>query len=176
MRVTGVAGLEAWCRQVTSGYPGVNIKDFTSSWRDGLAFCAIIHRFRPDIIDFNSLKPGHIQRWDKLGTYFAGILLFNLYFFTFERGGHSVFTALLNILSGVIQIAAQCVLHCLHWHCTVWVVILHVRLPGWCRKLLFNFPMICYLFRDWYNISVTEIMINKNYKNQSVNLKSLHRS
>ena len=62
MLVTGVAGLEAWCRQVTLGYPGVNITDFTSSWRDGLAFCAIIHRFRPDLIDFSDLHAGQSER------------------------------------------------------------------------------------------------------------------
>ena len=52
---TGVAGLQQWCKQVTEGYPGVNINDFTSSWRSGLAFCAIIARFRPDLIQFDSL-------------------------------------------------------------------------------------------------------------------------
>merc|ERR1712062_481517 len=52
---TGVAGLHHWCKQVTSGYPGVDINDFTSSWRSGLAFCAIIARFRPDLIEFDSL-------------------------------------------------------------------------------------------------------------------------
>merc|ERR1711953_774108 len=52
---TGVAGLHHWCKQVTSGYSGGNINDFTSSWRSGLAFCAIIARFRPDLIEFDSL-------------------------------------------------------------------------------------------------------------------------
>jgi len=52
---TGVAGLHHWCKQLTSGYSGVNINDFTSSWRSGLAFCAIIARFRPDLIEFDSL-------------------------------------------------------------------------------------------------------------------------
>jgi len=60
--VTGVAGLEAWCRHVTQGYPGVNILNMTQSWRDGLAFCAIIHRFRPHLLDFSSLLPGQAQR------------------------------------------------------------------------------------------------------------------
>merc|ERR1711997_171246 len=55
MLQTGVAALHQWCRQVTSGYPGVDITDFTSAWRSGLAFCAIIARFRPDLIELDSL-------------------------------------------------------------------------------------------------------------------------
>jgi len=56
MLVTGVAGLYSWCRRVTGGYPGVEVTNMTEDWRNGLAFCAVIHRFRPDLIDFNSLR------------------------------------------------------------------------------------------------------------------------
>ena len=62
MLVSGVEGLVAWARAATVGYPGVNIQNMTESWRDGLAFCAIIHRYRPDLIDFNSLRPGQTSR------------------------------------------------------------------------------------------------------------------
>ena len=55
MLQTGVPALLQWCRQVTSDYPGVSVNDFSGSWRSGLAFCAIIARFRPDLIDFDSL-------------------------------------------------------------------------------------------------------------------------
>jgi len=62
MLVTGAAGLEVWCRMVTGGYQGVTINNMTESWRDGLGFCAIIHRFRPTIIDYSQLQPGQIIR------------------------------------------------------------------------------------------------------------------
>ena len=62
MLVTGAAGLTVWCRMVTGGYAGVSIENMTESWRDGLAFCAIIHRFRPSIIDYHLLQPGQVIR------------------------------------------------------------------------------------------------------------------
>ena len=64
MLVTGAAGLEVWCRRVTGGYAGVNIANMTESWRDGLAFCAIIHRFRPQLLQYNNLKAGQVKRLD----------------------------------------------------------------------------------------------------------------
>ncbi|KAK2725476.1 EH domain-binding protein 1-like [Artemia franciscana] len=45
-----------WCKSVTASYSIVNITDFTTSWKDGIGFCAIIHYFRPDLIDLNSLN------------------------------------------------------------------------------------------------------------------------
>jgi len=52
----GVKALQIWCRRVTSSYENVNIIDMDSSWRDGLAFCAMIHHFRPNLIKYESLK------------------------------------------------------------------------------------------------------------------------
>ncbi|XP_059961414.1 EH domain-binding protein 1-like protein 1 isoform X2 [Mesoplodon densirostris] len=54
-----------WCQEVTTGYRGVCITNFTTSWRNGLAFCAILHRFYPDKIDFASLDPLSIKQNNK---------------------------------------------------------------------------------------------------------------
>ncbi|XP_061144602.1 smoothelin-like 1 isoform X3 [Syngnathus typhle] len=46
-----------WCRSKTQHYQGVNIENFSSSWCDGMAFCALIHRYFPAAFDYNALKP-----------------------------------------------------------------------------------------------------------------------
>ncbi|XP_057408270.1 F-actin-monooxygenase MICAL2 isoform X2 [Balaenoptera acutorostrata] len=48
--------LLTWCQQQTKGYQHVNVTDLTTSWQSGLALCAIIHRFRPELINFDSLN------------------------------------------------------------------------------------------------------------------------
>lgn len=46
--VSSSQSLLEWCQEVTAGYRGVRVTNFTTSWRNGLAFCAILHRFYPD--------------------------------------------------------------------------------------------------------------------------------
>uniref|UniRef100_A0A673ME83 F-actin monooxygenase n=1 Tax=Sinocyclocheilus rhinocerous TaxID=307959 RepID=A0A673ME83_9TELE len=48
--------LLTWCQKQTEGYKGVNVTDLTSCWSSGLALCALIHRFRPQLIDYDSLN------------------------------------------------------------------------------------------------------------------------
>ncbi|XP_067315736.1 F-actin-monooxygenase mical2b isoform X10 [Pseudorasbora parva] len=48
--------LLTWCQKQTEGYRGVNVTDLTSCWSSGMALCALIHHFRPLLIDYNSLN------------------------------------------------------------------------------------------------------------------------
>ncbi|XP_042604652.1 protein-methionine sulfoxide oxidase mical3b-like isoform X4 [Cyprinus carpio] len=59
--------LLSWCQEQTLGYMNVCVTDFTTSWRSGLALCALIHRFRPDLIDFASLEESEAELNGQLG-------------------------------------------------------------------------------------------------------------
>ncbi|XP_072517135.1 F-actin-monooxygenase MICAL2 isoform X8 [Salminus brasiliensis] len=48
--------LLTWCQKQTEGYKGVSVTDLVSSWSSGLAFCALIHRFRAHLIDYDALN------------------------------------------------------------------------------------------------------------------------
>ncbi|XP_019869615.2 EH domain-binding protein 1-like protein 1 isoform X2 [Aethina tumida] len=50
-----------WCKEMTKDYLGVKVTNLTTSWRNGMAFCALIHHFEPDLIDFNSLTPHDVK-------------------------------------------------------------------------------------------------------------------
>ncbi|GAA6216708.1 protein-methionine sulfoxide oxidase mical1-like [Lates japonicus] len=59
MRQDSISGFEEllkWCQNHTAGYANVKVKDFTQSWRSGLALCALIHHFRPQLIDISALN------------------------------------------------------------------------------------------------------------------------
>ncbi|KAK6298961.1 hypothetical protein J4Q44_G00304710 [Coregonus suidteri] len=52
----------SWCANKTRNYEGVSIENFSSSWCDGLAFCALIHRFFPDAFDFSALNASEREK------------------------------------------------------------------------------------------------------------------
>ncbi|XP_059392734.1 F-actin-monooxygenase mical2b isoform X2 [Carassius carassius] len=55
-----------WCQKQTQGYRRVDVTDLTTSWRSGLALCALIHRQRPDLIDFDSLNEADCAKNNQL--------------------------------------------------------------------------------------------------------------
>lgn len=54
--VTAREALLRWAKKTTTKYPGVNVTDFSSSWRDGLGFSALVHRNRPDLVDWRNIR------------------------------------------------------------------------------------------------------------------------
>jgi hypothetical protein len=56
MNYKGSEALLYWCKINTSGYPDVQVQNFHNSWKDGLAFCALIHKFHPEVLQFDSLS------------------------------------------------------------------------------------------------------------------------
>jgi hypothetical protein len=48
--VTLSQDLLSWCKEVTKGYRGVKVTNMTTSWRNGMAFCALIHHFHPELM------------------------------------------------------------------------------------------------------------------------------
>ncbi|KAK3587792.1 hypothetical protein CHS0354_042757 [Potamilus streckersoni] len=63
-----------WSKEVTRGYKGVKVTNLTTSWRNGMAFCAVIHHFRPDLIDFSLLAPHDIKGNNRI-AFDAGVKL-----------------------------------------------------------------------------------------------------
>uniref|UniRef100_A0A3Q3XEP7 EH domain binding protein 1 like 1 n=1 Tax=Mola mola TaxID=94237 RepID=A0A3Q3XEP7_MOLML len=63
--VTSCQSLLEWCQEVTKGHKGVKIINFSTCWRNGLAFCAILHHFHPGKINYEMLDPYDIKHNNK---------------------------------------------------------------------------------------------------------------
>ncbi|XP_029956842.1 EH domain-binding protein 1 isoform X6 [Salarias fasciatus] len=59
--VNSSQSLLQWCQSITNEYKGVKVTNFSTSWRNGLAFCAILHHFHPEKIDFDKLDSHDIK-------------------------------------------------------------------------------------------------------------------
>lgn len=60
--LTAKEGLLLWCQKKTAGYERVKIDNFSTSWVNGLGFCALIHRHRPDLLDYHTLDKDNARK------------------------------------------------------------------------------------------------------------------
>uniref|UniRef100_A0A8B9KKY6 Dystonin n=1 Tax=Astyanax mexicanus TaxID=7994 RepID=A0A8B9KKY6_ASTMX len=59
--MTAKERLLLWSQQMTEGYVGVRCDNFTTSWRDGRLFNALIHKYRPDLVDLSKVSAQSIR-------------------------------------------------------------------------------------------------------------------
>jgi len=53
---TAKEGLLLWCQRKLTGLHDINVRDFTNSWKDGLALCGLIYKHQPALIPFDTLN------------------------------------------------------------------------------------------------------------------------
>lgn len=54
--MSGVNALLLWTQQCTDGYNGVSITNFTTSWKSGICFAALLHAHEPNLLDLSKLS------------------------------------------------------------------------------------------------------------------------
>lgn len=59
-RYTGVQALEIWAQRITQNYNNVTVRNMSESWRNGLAWCAILHHYRPELINYDELDQNDV--------------------------------------------------------------------------------------------------------------------